>query len=33
LHAGSKNGWINEGELVFKANKSSGDYHSEMNSF
>jgi hypothetical protein len=27
-----KNGWINKGGLVFKANKSSGDYHSKVNS-
>jgi len=29
LHCGSKNGWINSGELVFKVNKTYDDYQSE----
>ena len=31
IHAGSKKGFINGASMVFKANSSSGDYHSEMN--
>lgn len=32
LHAGSENGFVEGASLLFKSGKSSGDYHSEMNS-
>ena len=32
VHAGSAEGWINGGALVFRSKTNSGDYHEEMNS-
>ncbi|XP_050506224.1 uncharacterized protein LOC126884326 [Diabrotica virgifera virgifera] len=32
LHAGSENGFIENGELIFKSGSKSGDYHDSMNS-
>jgi hypothetical protein len=32
VHAGGKNGFINDAKLVFLAKKNSADYHDEMNS-
>ena len=31
LHAGWKEGWVPDAELVFVGSKKSGDYHDEMN--
>lgn len=31
VHAGSKDGFVNNAGLVFKAGQSSGDYHGQMN--
>ena len=32
MHAGSRNGFITNAKLIFKAGSSSGDYHGQMNS-
>ena len=32
IHAGSKNRWINNADLVFQSKKATGDYHDEMTS-
>lgn len=31
LHAGTVDGWVPEGQLVFHAKSSTGNYHNEMN--
>ena len=31
LHAGWKEGWISNADLVFRGKKGTGDYHQEMN--